>query len=89
MEPLPATALLEKLVAAVTEALNHESRITAVETNLRAIVGDGTGASGLLHKIDEKVDGLQQEFAGIKKVLAFLAFLIMAGLAALGVFLHH
>lgn len=66
-----------------------EKRVVVLEQDMRTVVGDNSGESGLLHKIDEKVDTLQSEFSGIKKVLAFLAFLIMAGIGVLALIYHH
>lgn len=63
-------------------ALN--TRMTALETQMTSIIGDNSGGSGLLHKIDEKVDTLQSEFAGIKKVLIFLSISIPIILSILG-----
>jgi hypothetical protein len=63
-------------------ALN--TRMTALETQMTSIIGDNSGGSGLLHKIDEKVDTLQSEFAGIKKVLVFLAVVLPIIVGVLG-----
>jgi len=62
-----------------------EGRTAVVETKLTSIVGDNSGGSGLLHEIDKKVDTLSAEFAGIKKVLVFLAVIlpIVVGILAL------
>lgn len=68
---------------------NVEGRVTVLERDMRSVIGDSTGDSGMMHKIDEKVDKLQEEFSGIKKVLAFLAFLIMAGIGILALVIHH
>lgn len=51
-------------------------RVSALERDMRTVVGDNTGGSGLLHIIDKKVDELQAEFAGMKRVYLFLGFLI-------------
>ncbi|HTF70902.1 MAG TPA: hypothetical protein VK638_50355 [Edaphobacter sp.] len=67
-----------------------EGRVTVVETQMRAVIGDNSGGSGLLHEIDKKVDSLSSEFAGIKKVLVFLAFIIPIVVAiALAVIYKH
>lgn len=66
-----------------------EGRTAVLETKVVSIVGDGSGGSGLLNEIDHKVDALQGEFAGIKKVLAFLAFVIMAAIGVLAIFYKH
>jgi hypothetical protein len=67
------------------EAWAFETRMTAVETKLTSIIGDNSGGSGLLHDIDKKVDTLSSEFAGIKKVLLFLAVVLplIVGILAL------
>jgi predicted nuclease with TOPRIM domain len=41
-------------------------RISAVERDMRTVVGDNTGGSGLLHTIDKKVDKLQEDFSNLK-----------------------
>jgi hypothetical protein len=53
-----------------------EARVTVLERDMRTVVGDNTGGSGLLHNIDKKVDELQAEVAGMKRVYLFLGFLI-------------
>ena len=53
-----------------------EGRVTVLERDMRTVVGDNTGGSGLLHNIDHKVDELQSEVAGMKRVYLFLGFLI-------------
>jgi hypothetical protein len=80
---------LDRKHAENQEAWAFENRMTAVETTLRTIVGDNSGGSGLLHKIDEKVDTLQSEFAGIKKVLVFLAVIIPIVVGILALIYRH
>jgi hypothetical protein len=53
-----------------------EGRVRALEQDMRTVVGDNTGGSGLLHNIDKKVDALQNEVSGMKRVYLFLGFLI-------------
>lgn len=53
-----------------------EGRVTVLERDMRTVVGDNTGGSGLLHNIDKKVDALQNEVSGMKRVYLFLGFLI-------------
>jgi hypothetical protein len=43
-----------------------DGRIGALERDMRTVVGDNTGGSGLLHSIDKKVDQLQSDFAALK-----------------------
>lgn len=66
-----------------------EGRVTVLERDMRTVVGDNTGGSGLLHEIDKKVDNLQSEFAGIKKVLIFLGVLIPIVLGVLALIYHR
>jgi archaellum component FlaC len=44
-------------------------RISAVERDMRTVVGDNTGGSGLLHTIDKKVDKLQEDFSNLKSAV--------------------
>lgn len=46
-----------------------DGRINALEQKLFTVVGDNSGDSGLLHKIDKKVDALQEEIASIKSTV--------------------
>jgi dynactin complex subunit len=41
-------------------------RVSAGERDMRTVVGDNTGGSGLLHAIDKKVDKLQEDFSSLK-----------------------
>jgi predicted nuclease with TOPRIM domain len=46
-----------------------EGRVTVLERDLRTVVGDNTGGSGLLHAIDKKVDKLQEDFSSLKSAV--------------------
>lgn len=53
-----------------------EGRVTVLERDMRTVVGDNTGGSGLLHNMNKKLDALQNEVSGMKRVYLFLGFLI-------------
>jgi hypothetical protein len=53
-----------------------QARVVILERDMLTVVGDNTGGSGLLHNIDKKVDALQNEVSGMKRVYLFLGFLI-------------
>lgn len=46
-----------------------DGRLSTVEQKIFTVVGDNSGDSGLLHKIDKKVDALQEEIASIKSTV--------------------
>lgn len=62
-------AIMNKLEAVENRQHNLETRTGALETQMVSIVGDNSGGSGLLHKMDKALDTLKEEVASIKQTV--------------------
>lgn len=60
-------ALMAKVEANENRVYVLDGRIGALETQMVSIIGDNSGGSGLLHKIDRAVDEMRNEVTSIKK----------------------
>ena len=49
-----------------------ESRVDELQQRVFSVVGDGTGETGLLHKIDDSVNQLASDVKSFKMVLVFI-----------------
>lgn len=59
---------IETDVEALESRVNGlENRVSTVERDVRAVVGDNTGDSGLLHEIKDTVDTLKTDMAVVKE----------------------
>jgi chromosome segregation ATPase len=46
-----------------------DGRVGTMETHMVSIIGDNSGGSGLLHKMDKALDSLKEEVASIKQMV--------------------
>lgn len=62
-------ALVGKLEAVENRVHMLDGRVGALETQMVSIIGDNSGGSGLLHKMDKALDTLKEEVASIKQTV--------------------
>lgn len=62
-------ALLNKFEALENRVHDLDGRVGALETQMVSIIGDNSGGSGLLHKMDKALDTLKEEVASIKQTV--------------------
>lgn len=62
-------ALVGKFETLENRVHTQDGRIGALETQMISIIGDNSGGSGLLHKMDKALDMLKEEVASIKQTV--------------------
>lgn len=62
-------ALVGKIEAVENRVHTLDGRTGALETQMVSIIGDNSGGSGLLHKMDKALDTLKEEVASIKQTV--------------------